>query len=153
MSAQVTETTDQDITELFMMFDKDGDNKIEQAELKTLLRVVYKTNPDERMVEEQLHKFDTDRSGTIDLEEFKQLYHSMPYKPKGRKLRHMFDEYDANGDGDLSIEEVKQFLGSLGAKCSDKLVKKLMKEVDVNDDGRVDFREFCLMFGKSLSEH
>lgn len=42
------------------MFDKDGDNKIEKTELKTLLRVVYKQTPDEATVDKYLEQFDTD---------------------------------------------------------------------------------------------
>ena len=42
-------------------------------------------------------------SGTIDLEEFRQLYNAMPMKPKGQSLKKLFEKYDTNGDGDLEI--------------------------------------------------
>ena len=48
------------MTEYFLMFDTDGDQKIEKTELKTLLRVVYKQTPDDAMVDKCLQQFDTD---------------------------------------------------------------------------------------------
>jgi len=48
------------VTEYFLMFDTDGDQKIEKTELKTLLRVVYKQTPDDAMVDKCLQQFDTD---------------------------------------------------------------------------------------------
>ncbi|KAH3850917.1 calmodulin-alpha-like [Dreissena polymorpha] len=141
---------DQLITEYFMMFDSNGNSTIEAKELKTLLKVVYKQNPDDAMVQQFLQDFDADESGTIDLEEFKKMYRAMPIKPEGESLKDLFTLYDKDGNKDLSLEEVKSFLRDLGDNSSDDLVRKLMDEVDVDRDGRVDFREFCIMYGRTV---
>lgn len=45
----------------------------------------------------------TSGSGTIDLEEFRKLYKSMPMETKGQSLKDLFNRYDTNGDGDLEF--------------------------------------------------
>ncbi|KAH3850936.1 hypothetical protein DPMN_093412 [Dreissena polymorpha] len=43
-----------------MMLDSNGNRTIEAKELKTLLKVVYKQNPDDAVVKQFLQDFDAD---------------------------------------------------------------------------------------------
>jgi len=48
------------ITEYFLMFDQDSDQKIAITELKTLQKVMYKITLDETMVEHVIADYDKD---------------------------------------------------------------------------------------------
>ena len=69
-----------DCKETFKFFDKDNSNSIDATELGNLLRVSG-LKPSKKEIEEKLNKYDLDKSGKIEFEEFIEIYKDMKEKP------------------------------------------------------------------------
>lgn len=142
------------------MFDTDCDNKIEASELEFALRLVFKEKPDKKRVLECMQQFDVDGSGAIEFDEFVKMYRTLRTKPMdcSKTIRALFCKLDTDNDGHLGFSEVKHFLtvelkDVLKDPVTDDDVQKLMEDTDRDGDSKISYREFCLMFAKSLMEN
>lgn len=107
--------------------------------------------------------FDTDGSGTIDEEEFEQLYAHLggPMESQTRKSRSAtakqemdpvyaeFKKYDTRNNGFLSHYEVGEMMKAMGYKVTQEYLQGTMDafgSFDKDDDGVVDFEEFKPMY-------
>lgn len=55
-------------------------------------------------------KFDTDKSGSIELDELFEMFRSNDIRVTKPQIRQLFRVVDKNGSGDLSIEEFKRMI-------------------------------------------
>ena len=147
-----------DLTEVFKIFDKNGDGKISQAELGlTLLSLGEKPTAEElhRMVKE----VDADGDGEIDLKEFVYLNtvglggpeengdgHGASAANIRDAIQDAFQVFDLDKNGFISADELLKVLTGLGDnQLTLDDCRNMIKSVDKDGDERVDFMEFQQM--------
>lgn len=72
MTVEISQLTSEEFRIMrtaFDIFDKDNNNEIDREEFGTLIRAIG-FNPSNREIEEMLKKFDKNRDGVIDFQEF-----------------------------------------------------------------------------------
>ncbi|KAG1371151.1 calmodulin-like protein 3 [Cocos nucifera] len=134
------------ISDLFAVFDRDGDGKITRQELEAVLRRLGGADPPtEEEVASMVAEVDLDGDGCISLEEFGAIGSAFG-PPAGGELREAFAVFDADGDGKISAEEllgVFVTLGDEGWTLED--CRRMIGEVDTDGDGFVCFEDFVRM--------
>ena len=60
--------------------------------------------------------------------------------------------FDVDGDQTISVAELKNIMQTLGQNLTEEEVKKMIEEADEDGSGEIDFREFCILLSKRLSE-
>lgn len=80
--------------------------------------------------------FDRDRSGTINLHEFQQLWDYVT------KWLNCFRSFDRDNSGNISRAELQQALTTFGYRLSDGFYTILMKRYDRDQKGYITFDDF-----------
>ncbi|MCF7734093.1 MAG: EF-hand domain-containing protein [Akkermansiaceae bacterium] len=119
---------------LFKRLDKDGNGSLSRGELGQMFR------PQDNRVPKvpRLAELDTDKSGSISLEEFKAGEVFKKLKPE--RLEALFHRLDVNGDGVISGKDHPP-AGRPGGMGSRDL-RGLFRGLDQNGDGTLTFEEF-----------
>lgn len=118
-------------------------------------------------------KIDTDGSGTISLEEFKQACDRLSFRATEEelndfcrsdasgdcevnfgefcqfyleRLHKVFNELDTDGSGEIEEKEIISAFERIGVRVTEREVRSLLSEIDQNKSGTVDFAEFCDFF-------
>ena len=93
---------------------------------------------------------DTDGSGTVEFDEFKNL---MKEKIKARnseeELRRSFRIYDEDDTGKISFNDLKRVAAELNANLSDDEIRGMIYEADRDRDGEVSIDEFLRIMKKA----
>ena len=142
MAESNSDSTEEEIRELFHRFDKDGDVIITTEELGTVLRSLGQ-NPTEAELKDMIKEADTTSSGTLDFQEFRTMMKKKNITE--REIREAFRAYDKDGNGLISPAELKQTITEMGDECTDEEVEEMIKEADTDGDGQVNFEEFQTM--------
>lgn len=98
------------IKEAFTMFDADGSGEIDPKEFKKLV-ISLGIEVDEKKIYALYKEIDTNRSGTIDLQEFTAMmmkYEFSKDSPVEWQLENTFNLYDKNGDGIIDLDDFKK---------------------------------------------
>lgn len=128
-----------DLKQAFIMFDKNGDNKISPDELQQAMKYLG-LNPSEKEVKQMIEVVDTNCNGYVDYDEFYQMMTQTKIKPKNNddELKEAFLAFDLNRDGFITAEEIKKTMAYLGENLTDDEVNQMIRSADKNGDGRVD---------------
>ena len=124
--------------DVFVLFDVDGNGKIDIEESKDVMRAVgYDVSEEE--VLHMLEFVDTDGSGEIDFDEFVQLMERNAGSNKNQKKNNgmnksrdwqiAFDIFDADRDGILSAEDLASSLRSFGRQISRQEAQDMIDSV------------------------
>lgn len=143
ISVNVSPDEIQDLKELFMSMDLNGDGTLSLQEIEEGLK--GKENAVQLM--EMMKAADTDESGEIDYTEFitatidRNIYMNKKY------LKQAFDGFDADGSGKIDKEEMKALLGGHGIDniVPIEAIAAALAEIDRDGDGEIDFDEFMEM--------
>ena len=129
---------------MFKLFDREGDGQIESTELGNVLWALG-LQPTKAEVQELLMEMDTDKSETVDLEEFL-LVMARKLKEERSKdeVEETFDLMDKDNDGVIGREDLAVVLAFLGEKVADRKLEAMMEEVQ--DDG-LGMKEFKRITG------
>ncbi|MQL89693.1 hypothetical protein Taro_022271 [Colocasia esculenta] len=143
------------VTELFCVFDRDGDGKITKQELEVVLRRLGKSDPPtEEEVAMMLAEVDRDGDGCISLQDFEALGSALGRRPGGsegappaeEELKDAFGVFDADGDGRISAEELLGVFRALGDDgCTLDDCRRMIGGVDSRGVGFVCFEDFVRM--------
>lgn len=98
------------IKEAFQMFDSDGSGEIDPKEFKKLVMSLG-IEVDDKKIYALYKEIDTNRSGTIDLQEFTAMmikYEFNRDSPVEQHLENTFNLYDKNGDGIIDRDDLKK---------------------------------------------
>ena len=162
--------TESDYKKLVKSFKKTASkNKINEAEFVKCFDGII----DEATAVNVFRAFDSDHSGTLDVEEYLMMMGVTNFGTTEQKLKASFTLFDRNGDEQLSKEEVKEMLVSvvkqrialqhfntkgkhipadsvvLDAKDLDtisKIVEEVFAKVDTDKSGFLDYQEFVAGF-------
>lgn len=115
-------------------------------ELKKILRALNIKASDSE-VQQLLQQMDTDNSGEIDFNEFKNVMGASFFKKYSRQeLYAAFKKFDADGNGFISSSELEHILSRMGRHLSRNEIEAMVKSVDSSGDGKISFDEFQKLF-------
>ena len=128
----------------FILFDLNGDGKLDRAEMITGLSLVVSREEAEKDVDRIMEIIDVDGNGFIEYEEF--LTGSLDKKKILTKenVQAVFKTFDKDDSGKISPEELKLVMGQ-DVVISDNVWTQLVNEIDLNEDGEISFYEFDKM--------
>lgn len=145
MTDHLTEEQIAEFKEAFQIFDKDGDGLITTKELGTVMRSLGQ-NLSEEELKTMIEEVDTDKSGTIDFQEFLGL---MAWKMKEtdieEELIEAFKVFDRDGNGLISAHELRFVMSTSGEQLTEEDIEEMIREADENGDGYIDYEEFVKM--------
>eukprot|EP00775_Hariotina_reticulata_P011602 gene11602-11746_t len=142
------------LRDLFMTMDRDGDGKINAADLHEALQQVDAAIDEEEM-RELFQVSDLSGKGTIDYEEFiAAMLDSNKVALQVKAMRSSFEQLDRDGDGFISVEDLASVLhderllrkGVCCRRMSFEMAADIVREVDDDNDGSVSFAEFEKMW-------
>ena len=129
----------------FDMVDKDGSGCINVKEFKKMLKNLGQKMTTEE-VEELIHKYDTDKSGEIDFNEY--ISYMKKIKIREEVLEddiviRAFQSFDVDKDNVISIQEFRHILCDLGnSRFTHEECDEIFKRADLDNDGVLNYREF-----------
>ncbi|TGO17759.1 hypothetical protein BTUL_0015g00950 [Botrytis tulipae] len=121
---------------LFQAVDKDRTGALTEKELRAALVNGDWTAFDPYTVKMMIRMFDTDRSNTINFEEFCGLWGFLA------AWRGLFDRFDKDRSGNISLDEYSEALVAFGYRLSDGFVGTLFKAYDKRAEGAISFDMF-----------
>ncbi|PIA40825.1 hypothetical protein AQUCO_02400114v1 [Aquilegia coerulea] len=140
-----TETQIEELKHVFEKFDVNGDGKISQFELGSIMGSLGHSATEEEL-QRMIEEVDSDGDGFIDLNEFIELNTNGVDSAKILDdLKNAFLIFDMDGNGSISPEELQKVMKSLGESCSMDECRKMISGVDVDGDGMINFEEFKVM--------
>lgn len=90
---------------------------------------------------------DTDRSGDIDYNEFKNALAQTYFKQYSKtELMAAFKKFDTDGNGYITTKELDNILGRMGRRVNQKELEAMISSLDKDSDGKLSFDEFCKLF-------
>jgi calmodulin len=140
------------IASIFKGADRDGNGRLDMNELGLMLRRLAPKIKREDL-QAIMERFDTDRSGGLDLQEFAEwLHHEADSKinealqnsmrNEQEALRASFRLLDKDGNGTLSKEELTDILGKTCPNVTPEALSKFFASIDRDGNGEVDYHEF-----------
>jgi Ca2+-binding EF-hand superfamily protein len=123
-------------TAIFKRLDKDGDDKLSHEELGRF----GKPHDGEGPPAKRLWELDTNKSGGVDIEEFKkgQLFKKLPPE----KLDEVFHRLDTDGDGVITPKDQPKDRPKRPEGGEPAAPDHINRKLDLNQDGGLSFEEF-----------
>jgi calcium-dependent protein kinase len=130
------------LTDVFIAFDKNGDGKLTHEELIS----AYKFISDNKLVasreiEELLKETNFDKNIKINYSEFLVAAANKKKLLTLENIKEAFAAFDVNKNGYITPEELKTVLGP-GKKLDEKVWKKIIAEVDTKELEKISYDEF-----------
>jgi len=154
IASQLMSKSERDnLSKVFKAFDKNGDGKLDMAEVKEGYLEHYGRIMSDQEVEQMFAAVDTDNSGFIDYTEFVVAATNQQNLTSQEKLQAAFKMFDKDDSGKISADEIREVLCFGGTnQLSVEAVDQIIKQVDENGDGEIEFEEFVAMM-KGLDEN
>ncbi|KRX10169.1 hypothetical protein PPERSA_08572 [Pseudocohnilembus persalinus] len=137
------------LDQAFQLFDTDKSGFIDDKELRDAMKALgFEASKAE--VAKLIQEIDKDGSGTIDLEEFKQMMQTKMLYEKNvqQELERAFQFFDDNGEGFIDKNKLKKVAADLGEETDDKLIESMISAADLDQDGKVNKDEFLRVMKK-----
>jgi len=135
------EIKEEELRAVFKEFDIDGDNFIQEQELKQVMtKMGQSPTPDE--LHAMFKAADINGDGKIDFEEFVAVAKA---NPLSLSLKSVFREMDVDGDGYITRSEMRSAFDKMGHSLGDEEINTIFRQCDVNQDGKITFDEFVAM--------
>jgi len=148
-----------DLELVFESYDIDVEGVLRREQLECVLDDLgYKVKQD--MVDKIFEEVDTDKSGTLEFDEFASMWTILRKKKRRinyreyfsnevlQQFRSTFDFFDTSKDGFIDAEELDSMFRRLGMVLRKERIQQLMNEEDQDRSGHIDFNEFCVMMVK-----
>ena len=118
------------IKKMFKYFDVDKDGVISEGELGNVMRQLGE-NPTEAEIKELIAEADTEKDGTIGLDEFMVLMGKKLKNTKEKEIddiKRVFRLFDRDGNGRISAKEFRFSMKAMSESLSEQQIEDLMKE-------------------------
>ena len=131
-----------EIKEAFDLFDQDGSNCIDIAELKQAMRALG-LHASRQAVKALMKKADADGSGAIEFPEFLMLMaEKLHLRNKELELNKAFRMYDDDEGGTIDMFNLKNAASELGMEVTDNDLEVMIKYAESHIEGEVDLEDF-----------
>ena len=146
--ALTKEERDQEIAEVFNMFDKNGDGNLLNSEIEAFLRAIGQ-DPNQDDVNKLVETIDLDKNGYITLDEF-MIYMDDAFVISQDQIDELIDAFkifDFDNSGSISREEFKNILVRYGKdEFSEENINDIFSMVDSDNNGLINYAEFIDMW-------
>ena len=142
-----------EIRAAFERYDRNKSGKLDYSELHAALK---ECGCDPSQAKDLLNKYDANRNGVLELEEFARLVEAMrrrgiemaareatKYSWVAADIRAAFERYDRNKSGKLDYSELRSALKECGLDPSVEYAKELLNKYDANKNGLLELEEFA----------
>lgn len=102
--------SDNEVQDILKKFDKDNSGKIEFEEFIEAYKEMKKCPLNNEDVVKAFNFFDADKSGFLDINEFKYFLCKRGEKLSEEEVEKFFKNFDKNKDGKISLDEFKKIL-------------------------------------------
>ena len=133
------------ISDVFDMFDADGNASIDPEEIESCLTAMGR-KPTNEEIEEFNKRVDKDKNGRISKNEFLTVMNEIYSAPQElvEEVVEAFQVFDRDGSGRVSKTEMKNILMKFGGEAfNEKEVNEIFDLVDTDDDGTISYAEFA----------
>jgi len=131
-----------DLRETFKLFDADGSNNVDLAELGHLM-IALGINLDESEKQNIMKEFDVSGDGTISFDEFYTMMNRRAKKiDPDEVVKEMFDMIDGDGSGTVTHDEFRATLLKTSQELTERDIQNLIREIDASGDGTINIHEF-----------
>jgi calcium-binding protein CML len=125
-------------------YDRNKNGKLDGKDVPLLLD---KLGIDRSKLTPFMQKFDANKDGTIEYEEFKAVVGDSVRKQVAAdheaKLRAAFDSFDKDKNGVLTLREITALMDYL--KLDEATAARAMERADKDNDSKLSFDEFCII--------
>jgi calmodulin len=98
-------------------------------------------------VQQLLTQMDSDHSGEIDFNEFKNVMAASFFKKySSAELHAAFKKFDTDGNGYITTNELDHILSRMGRHLSRREIDAMIESLDSSGDGKISFDEFSKLF-------
>lgn len=143
-TSSATEIKEDELRAVFKEFDIDGDNFIQEHELKSVMSKMGQS-PTPEELHAMFKAADCNGDGKIDFEEFVAIARA---NPLSLSLKSVFGELDVDGDGYITRSEMRVAFDKMGHSLNDDEINAIFRQCDMNQDGKINFDEFVSMMCK-----
>jgi Ca2+-binding EF-hand superfamily protein len=135
----------------FAIFDKDGNGNISKAELKEILNKL-KIEDTKGTLDKIMDDIDKNRSGTIDADEFAEMFTCKLPEVEDRKT--LGEIYDYMCDwakvDQINLDALKELNDQFGVGLTDEDMQLMIEKADTNKDGVVSNEEYYTIITKKI---
>lgn len=132
----------EEIKQIFTLFDRDGDGKVDCSELGTVLRAAGRL-PSEAEIKEFIKSFNSSESFSFaDLLAILSKLPPVDAASLRSALLDAFRVFDQSGSGEIGAQELRHIMTSLGEKLSEEEAAEMIKLADPNDTGSIRYENF-----------
>lgn len=125
-SQMLSKSKREELATVFKSFDKNGDGKLDMAEVKQGYLAHYGKLISDEEVEQMFNSVDSDQSGFIDYTEFIVAAINTEELESNEFLQAAFKMFDKDDSGSISADEIKAMIGG-GSAVSEKAIEDIMK--------------------------
>lgn len=130
-----------EVKEAFQIFDSDGSGEIDVKELKEALENLG-LDADNKAFQNLLDGIDSNKDGTIQLDEFVEMMTAKPSPKRTRdELKAMFDLISRDGQF-IDFEDLRRVEDEMKDNKTDEVLEEMIYRADTNKDDKVSFEEF-----------
>jgi calmodulin len=123
--------------------------EITAKELGEIMRSLGQ-DPSDGELQDMVNEVDTDKTGTIDFQEFLAMMSiQLPASDFEHEMRMAFQVFDRDGNGTISSDELRLVMSQLGENLTDREIEEMVQEADKNGDGSIDYDEFVQLLSPS----
>ena len=141
-----------DALDAFRRYDRDGSGDIDVSELRDALRGMGLPT-DTAQAATVLAKYDADRSGRLELPEFRRLVDELKRFQEGQTaasasrddVLDAFERYDTDGSGDIDVLELRSALTDMGLSVDTTQAAAVLAKFDKDRSGGLQLPEFRLV--------
>lgn len=143
--AALSEEQEDEIREVFDLFDVQENNTVARKELKLMMRAL---GVEAR--KETLARLQVGRTGALEFEEFLALMTQiLNEKEIQEEMMKVFNLFDADGSGKITFANLKAVAERLSENVTDDELHEMIKEADLDKDGAVNATEFVRIMKKA----
>lgn len=142
-AARGADLTEGALTQLFEVFDSNGNGVITRPELRDVI-VSFRVGLSDGELDEMIATFDANGDGKLQRGEFAELMRGFRSEENSveAQMERAFLRFDANRDGGLDAREVKALMEASGQTITLREAKTIIFEADADGNGRIDTKEF-----------
>lgn len=126
------------IQQIFQQVDRNRSGQIEGPELQMALQNGVGTQFNMKTIELMICMFDRDGNGTMNMQEFAQLFNYV------QQWMACFKQYDRDGSGTICSQELQHALCSFGFRLSPQFISLMVRKFDRTRRGQIAFDDFML---------